>query len=88
MPNRIAVLAAADVLGTMLTSRRFDVCAVRHAADLLVIPFPMDSEAYRIFHAMHCREWSAMTPELAQGLRDMVLDMFAVSVPKQLVLVA
>lgn len=62
--------AVISSLNRMMKGRRFDICTVRDAAELLGVD--PHGEAYRVLRTQHCAEWDTIPQELRREIPNLI----------------
>lgn len=75
MDNDLKKLAVQAALQKMTKKGWFDVCNMKIAADLMGVHF--SSEQQEFMTLLHCVNFGDMVPELRDGLKEMIEDIFS-----------
>lgn len=73
-PYELKQEIAITVLNNMMRESYFSICAVRDAANLLGIP--VNGEAYDALKALHCVDYSRMSPVVRQAIPQLIAEVF------------
>lgn len=73
-PYELKQEIAITALNNMMRKSFFSICEVRDAANLLGIP--VNGEAYDTLKALHCVDYSAMSPAVRQAIPQLIAEVF------------